>query len=402
MQPNVIDELTEEGSPNHLVILNYGDPAYRFARDRTSGLTRPESIFLRFVAYLIFAELVSVPTRHILEGDAMSQAIVWARPLLEAGILVPERRAEVTSFEELATVRDLPQISRERAGYLDNYASRVRTFRFRELAQQYRTFLTEDLSMTGAFRRTVEGGMKGRLRDSLLQAHEDPAMVDVVAPEDFVKVVTRYAPNLEAAARRWAMARYYTTPIMFDHANTREIPESAAQLLVKGGLLDRTLQSFKVAAPAEEAYRRLATNVPIYNIEENHRAYCEAVLEVRRALPEARTVFADIREQAQLAEAGKSLSEMLARELARQQRVRTASGRMYTLISSLLGADAGAGFGAMLSGQEAAMVGGAALTLAAGLSSNEVQKRIERREGEKRRPWVLAMDKLENSLRGSA
>ena len=212
MQPDIMDELTEEGSPNHVVILNYGDPAYRFAPDHTTGLTRAESIFLRLVAYLVFAEIVSVPTRHILEGAAMSQAIVWSKPLLEEGILVPERRAEVSSFEELVAVRNLPEIARHRASYLDSHVAQVRTFRFRELAQQYKDFLTEDLSLTGAFRCTVEGGTKGRLRDSLLQAYDDPAMASIVTPEDFVKIVARYAPSQEAAARRWAMARYYTTP----------------------------------------------------------------------------------------------------------------------------------------------------------------------------------------------
>jgi hypothetical protein len=403
MTDNVLDKLTEAGSPNHVVILHFGDPAYRISRDATTGLTRSESIFLRLVAYLIFAETVCVPTRYILEGEAMSQAIVWATPLLEEGVLVPERRAEVGSFEDLATVRALPEISRERATYLDAHTARIRSFRYHELSRQYKTFLTEDLSLTGAFRRTVQGGTKGRLRDSLLQAYDDPDMADIVAPEDFVNVVKRHAPNLETAARRWAMARYYTTPIIFDHANTREVPESAAQLLIKGGLLDPALRPFAAAAPAEEAFNRLAASVPIYSIPSHHHAYCEAVLEVRRALPEARTVFADIREAAQLKDAGKSLSDMLAQELARQQKIRPASGRMYTLISSLLGAGAGAGLGLMLSGGEAVSIaGGAALTLAAGLSSNEVQKRVEKRQEEKQRPWVLAMDKLENSVQGNS
>lgn len=399
MPPGAIDKLTEKGSPNHVVILNYGDPAYRFPRDSGTGLTRAESIFLRIIAYLVFSEIVSIPTRHILEGDAMSQAIVWSTSLMGEGILVPERRAEVTSFEELVTVRGLPEISRQRASYLDSHAPTVRSFKFRELSSQYRIFLTEDLSPDGAFRRTVQGGTKGRLRDALLLAYEDPSMADVVAPEDFVKVVSRHAPTLEAAARRWAMARYYTTPIVFDHANTREVPESAAQLLIKGGLLDPAIRPFRSAAPADEAYNRMAANVAIYDIPRNYRAYCEAVLEVRRALPQARKVFADIREAAQLKDAGKSLSEMLSRELARQQRVRPSSGRMYTLISSLLGAGAGAGLGMMFSG-DAAMASGVTLSLASGLSSNEVQKRIEKRRDEKSRPWILAMDTVESSLKG--
>ncbi|MDY7086921.1 MAG: hypothetical protein SYR96_17610 [Actinomycetota bacterium] len=46
------------------------------------------------MACLAFADGVCVPSRHILEGDAMAEAIAWAVPLLEAGIVVPTRRVE--------------------------------------------------------------------------------------------------------------------------------------------------------------------------------------------------------------------------------------------------------------------------------------------------------------------
>src|ERR1044072_4068937 len=153
-----IDQLTEPGSPSGLVIVNYGDPAYRHQLDNTQGLSRAEAISLRLVAYLLFADNVSIPTRHVLEGEDMAHAVSWLSPLLDEGILVPERRAGVSSFEEIVTVRQLPEISKRRAELLDRHAKVVRSFRFDSLAATYLDLLNSDLDVNGALRRTVPGG----------------------------------------------------------------------------------------------------------------------------------------------------------------------------------------------------------------------------------------------------
>src|SRR5215468_1055674 len=167
------DKLGEGSTIEGLILLNYGDPAYRNSTDATEGLSRAEAVFLRLIAYLVFAEAVSVPTRYILEGNAMAQAVRWAVPLLEEGILVPERRAGPVSFEDLARVRQLPELAFQRAAFLDRHATRVRSFRYADLLAVYRTLLNEDLAPGGAFRHTVTGGLSGKHAAAILAAYED-------------------------------------------------------------------------------------------------------------------------------------------------------------------------------------------------------------------------------------
>jgi hypothetical protein len=394
-----VDNLLDGAPVDGLVFLNYGDPAYRHPTDATTGLTGSESIFLRLVAYLTFAEAACVPARHILEGDAMAEAVSWAVPLLDEGLLLPERRVEAMSFEELARSRELPEIGFKRAEFLDAHASRVRRLVWRELAVTYKEILDSDLAPGGAFRRTVVGGMTGKHAVALDRAFDFHRQFGDGAPEIFVKGVAKFAPVLARQARRWAMARYYTTPLMYDSANTREIPKSAADLLVRGRVLDSSMRPFEKAAPAEAAFHRLQASVPANSIATTYRHYCEALLEVRRELPEARRIFSDVREKAQLKDAGETLSELFKKELARQQGVRPGSGRTFTLVSSLLSSAAGGAL-SFASGSDVAL--GAGVGFAFGVASNaasaEVQAKILKQRDRKRRPWVLAMDQLDKRV----
>lgn len=396
-----IDRLAEAGSPSDLVILNYGDPAYRHQSDLVAGLSRSENIFLRIVAYLVFAESVSVPTRHILEGDDMAQAIVWLSPLLEEGILIPERRAGASSFEDVARIRNLPQLSLRRAEFLDRHSTKIRSFQFDVLSATYVDLLNSDLDMGGAFRRTVDGGISGKYASAISAAHDDHLAYGDGNPERFVHSVAKFAPKLRTPAWRWAMARYYTTPLAYDSANTREIPASAAKLLFRGRVIDSAASPFARAAPVDSTYQRLAAKIPADNIATSSRDYCEALLEVRRAIPDARRIFADVREASQLKDAGDSLSAQLEKELARQQGIRPGKGRLFTLVSSLLGTGAGAMLGFVAPGGAESIVGlggGVLLGLGSGIGSNELYQRFQERHDLVRRPWVLAMDRLERDV----
>lgn len=395
------DRLVDGPSVEGLIILNYGDPAYSSRRQASSGLRRSEEIFLRLIAYLAFADAAAIPARHILEGDAMAEAIVWATPLLEEGILLPERRFDANSHDELADARSLPEIGRRRAEFLDRHATRVRSFKYLELSKTYKTILDSDLALTGAFRRTVEGGRRGRLSAALDRAYEHHVQSGDGTPEKFVASVEQFAPSLSGRARRWAMARYYSTPLLYDSANTREVPRSATDLLIRGGVLDDAILPFDGAAPAEEAFSKLRTSVPADSIAHNHRQYCEALLEVRQALPEARRLFSQISEAAHLKDAGETLSAELRSELARQMKVREAKGRVFTLVSSLVGSAAGLAVGLSLPADILEqVVGSVASGVIPGVAANELQHKASHRRDRKKRPWVLAADRLEKELRG--
>ncbi|TCC39373.1 hypothetical protein [Kribbella sindirgiensis] len=393
------DKLGESEPIDGLVLLNYGDPAYRGTDDSGIGLSKAESIFLRLIGYLAFAEAVSIPARFMLEGQAMAQAMTWASPLLEEGLIVPERRSGPGSFVDLARFRQLPELGLRRAEYLDQHAKRARIFRFSELSSTYRDLLTADLAESGAFRRVVVGGRTGAIAAALSHARGDHEIHGDGNPETFVRIVEKHAPKLKHVAFRWAMARYYVTPLLYDGVNTREVPDSAARLLIKGGVLDKAIPPFEGAAPAEAAFERLKTAIPADSISSSARHYCEALLEVRRSLPEARQIFADIAEASHLKDAGQSLSHELDRELARQRGVRTGHARVFTLVSSLIGTAAGAAGGMPFDADPILLLlegfGSGALS---GIVSNEVQQKVHARADRKKRPWMLAMDQLDKSV----
>jgi hypothetical protein len=191
-----------------------------------------------------------------------------------------------------------------------------------------------------------------------------------------------------------------TTPLLFDTANTREIPASAADLLIRGKVIDGAMPPFAGAAPAEHAFDRLRATVPIEPIPSSYRAYCEALLEVRQAYPEARQLFSDISDASHIKDAGDSLSDAFATELRKQLRVRSTTGRIFTLTSSLFGGGAGLGLSGVLAGDRPALQLGGSLMLAVGSGavSNEVQNRLRDRRNRKRRPWLLAIDRMERII----
>jgi len=380
------------------VVMNYGDPAYELAAGSAFGLTKAEEIFVRLIAYLVFAEAVCIPVRHVLEGDDMAQAMEWATLLLNEGLILPSQRVDTPTFEDYARSRALPAASRQRAEFLDRNASRVRKFRYKDLSEAYRQILVNDLGPGGCFRRTVNGGLRGRYTQALSNAHAEYADQSEGTPDAFTTVVSRYVPDLRRRARQWAMARYYTTPVLqgYDTANTRELPLSAAKLLIRGRALVATPPLLQDVPPVEAASARLKASIPAGSMSVEHKRYCEALLKVRQELPEARHVFSDICRADQLGDTGDAASDLFRRELARQLRSRPAKGRLFTLISSLLGSVVGGGVG-LAAGGDVVIGGGIGIGvgIGAGIASNEIQNWLKVRNERRQRPWALAMDRID-------
>ena len=397
-----VDKITESSDPGGAVVLNYGDPAYRLGADPTSGLGNSERIFVRLLAYLLFAEDVCIPVRHILEGSDMATAVEWATPLLEQGLIVPTQRIDSSSFREYARQRSLNEVSMRRAGFLDTHAPRTRRFHYRDLSEAYRQVLIRDLDANGCFRRTVRGGIRGRYASALSAAQLDFSSQLEGTPDAFTTAVTRQSPDLHRLARQWAMARYYVTPVLeaFDMLHTREVPGSAARLLARGGALTRATQLLdEHVVPINSADTRLQASIPANSITLNSERYCEALLEVRRYVPEARQIFADVREAHRLSEAGEEVSFAFEREFNRQLRSRPTTGRIFTLVSSLLGGIAGVGIGFVVGADPVTGAGvSVAVGIGTGMATNEIQNRFEVRHDRNARPWALAMDRLEAQI----
>jgi hypothetical protein len=386
------DELVEGRSPSGLIIVNHGDPAFQGGR-REQGLPESEALFLRLIAYLTFADVVSIPSRFLLESETTSEAMVWSRRLLQEGLIAPERRADVGSFVDLATVRSLPEIAKRRGEYLDDVTKTHRSFRWDQLSSTYKAILDEDLGEGGAFRKTIKGGQKGVSAAQIDAAAREHLIIGDGTPEKFEAAFRRVAPSLSGPARRWAMARYYLTPTAFDTANTREIPSDAANLLTKGGVMDAHEPRFEFAAPAELLYAQLSADLPAHGVPLLHNQYCEALLEVRQQLPEARKVFSDINLRAHLGEVGESVSALMQEELAKQENVRPTRGRVYSIGAGLLGAAVGAPL-ALAFGGAPEVAAGIAFGGVTSLAANEVQKRRDKERERREKPWLLAIDQM--------
>lgn len=390
------DRLAVPGTASGLIIVHHGDPAYP-SRDG-SGSRAAERLFLRLLAYLVFADRVAVPARYLLEGDAAFRAFTWASPLVRQGLLVPERRAGVDSFAELVVVRNLSELSHNRAQRLDAIVTDVREIHFDQLSQTYRGILDNDLAPNGAFRRSVSGGVRGRYVDALARAHAYHQEQGDGTPERFGQSVGLYAPKLGRQAVRWAMARYYVTPTLYDQINTREVPADAHALLAAGGVMDLAAEAFQDAAPVRELAGRLDLQLPAVPVEVFHREYCETVQIVRQRYPDARRVFADVREAARLDEAGRTLSEAFSDELARQQRIREPAGRRFNLGAGLVSGALSVPL-AMPLDPAAAAAASVGFSAVASVAGGEVQRRRQRRTYERERPWVLAIEDFQRQTR---
>jgi hypothetical protein len=389
-----------------LVIFHHGDPAYRRSNDDPRELPLEEAIFLRIIAYVAFTEAICVPTRYVLQGDAMFKAMRLAEPLLRLGVVRPERRAEATSAEDLARILELPEAVRRRGAWLDEKAKETRSFRSERLAESYREILTNDLAPGGGLRLALQHkdslGAKRytEVEKGLDQAHQLYVDSEDGTPEAFYKTVQAFAPRAASIAQRWAMARYYLTPTNDDTLNTREIPDSAARLLERGKVLPKELRPMDVAAPVNAAYVRLHYNLPAQKVSGRALEYCEAVMQVREAIPQARTKFREVRERADLGVLTDELTRLMVEELKRQEGLRRDSGITFaTLLMALAGGGVGFAASAPHLGFPLDLASALGTGVATGVGVKIGESSFAGRRERRRAPWPLVIDRLENKVR---
>lgn len=410
------DQLVDDEPRPGQVILHQGDAVFA-ARARTEGgkrLPPAESIFLRLIAYLVFADAVCVPARHLLTNKAAFSACQLAEPLVVAGLVRAERRAEVDSFAELATALSLGTTGRSRGEWLDQKAgSNARIFNSITLGSHYREILIDDLeagmpgeSAPGALRTAMGVRASAALASHLDRAREQFASDHITTPDGFARAVGAQMPDTRDGraarnvAHRWAMARYFLTPTLLDSLNTRELPPPAAKLLAKGNAIDLSLVSGAAPAPAEAMHSRLTMGVAAHDVRARAREYCEALLGVRARVPRAREVFADVTRRSELGPVSSELARLMQEELNRQQRVQRSSGDTFTLVTSLL-VGVGALGAVQLSGLDNSSeeVG---LSLAAGglgaVAANRALNSLQVARDRRRRPWTVAIESLASEI----
>jgi hypothetical protein len=372
------------------VVLNHGDPLASTASAGRNDARLAREIFLRIIAYVPFAETIEIPSRYILDGAAMYQATTWAAPLLEAGIVQPERRAELASFAELADAHQVGPEERARARELDRIATVVRPVNWKPLEATWRELIIQNLQPDGGFRNMLTargfGAKRGRHAAALDRLAERHA-AEGHGLEDFLTTVRAVTPGpVERYAARWAMARYYYTPTLLDPISVREIRAYAGSLLVRPGTPEPTAHEIDAPAPVAQAHARLTVELPLYgDIAERTQAYCAAALRVREGLPRARQVFTARSTQRDLDDYVRSASQALEDEARRQMNPR---GRLHPWGARLgIGLVSGAvGFALGLIDPYAGA--GSGLALSAG--ADKVRDDLGRR----RRSWALAIDRL--------
>jgi hypothetical protein len=147
------------------------------------------------------------------------------------------------------------------------------------------------------------------------------------------------------------------------------------------------------------AYSRLRAAIPAIPVSRNAEDYCIALLAVREAFPQARTVFSGLRDAREVREAEAALADRFDRELSRQVRSRPSKGRIFTLASSLIGGVGGGALGLVMGADPTVgAASGLAFGMVSGIASNEIQNAVSRRAGLRRRPWLLAVDRLEQMM----
>jgi hypothetical protein len=372
------------------VVLNHGDPTFARARTPSQEQVLAREIFLRIIAYAPFAEVIAIPSRYILDGVAMYQAVLWAAPLLEAGVIQPERRSDTASFRELAEQRRLDHDGVARAQVLDELTKAARLVRWKPLEALWRDIICTDIDHGGAFRKLLSqegfGVLRGR-NATALDAVTKTYRESEHGLEDFLRIVdAQCAPEIRRLARRWAMARYYYTPTLVDATSVREIPTRAGQLLLRAAGLPGLSTPLDMPGPAELAFRRLEVRLDLVGPIETHAsAYCHAALQVRRDIPRARRVFAERTDNETVRRSGLTVGDALQQECRRQARRPTRAKTRAVELTAILAATGVSTAAGMVD-----VPIGAAASVVAALGIHAARMQAAKR----RRSWEIAVDRL--------
>lgn len=360
-----LDSLAVDATADLFLVFNSGDPTFR---ERGHGQSRHvisagEYLFLRLVSCLAFVDVIAIPVRFIVHSADLMDAMKLAAPLLQLGLICPERRASAASYEEIAMARGIEDHKRQRAAFLDEMVTRPRLFHTEALQPYYKDVLGVDLAPGGLFRTVVPGGRQGAAAFELDKATRQYEERAVGLPGDFVEAVGSFLASAQRVARRWSMARFHTLPGAFDKKNLREIPRSAAALLIHAGEGKVVLPRLP---PADAFFHDIVVEVRNLGVRANAERYCDAIVSLRQHLPQARRLTREILTTPEVAAMGADITAAFERELRRQRISHGACLSMSTALAR----------GSMVAGR-----------LFPGLPEHEAVRGVDF-------PWVVAGDGL--------
>lgn len=378
------------------IVLNIGDPHYpTTAGDSLTGRSLSAADVLpRLLVYSLLADRVVVPSRHLLNLGPVWELVHTAPDLLREGIIAPQLRSDLSSFETLVRERGSDRESIERAKFLDDNSRHFHEFPVGRIVEDYQRTLVDDCGPDGALSRLLPGARRGVSRAVL----DDIAAAYAQSSGLYNELVARLRalpPRARPVALRWAAARYYSVPARHDLAAVlRDVPPSAGRLLKQAGVVigpgNRTTESSELMAA-------LATPLRLTMLRAHDAATMNkviaSVLELRSSIPDARERFRTVTVGPQAGTI--DVVDALDSEFRRQQESLT---RRYphtvTEVAVSLGLNV-AGFGAGLAGGAAvgALLGiGAGTTL--GLGWSELVRVLARRRAKVDAPWAVLASQM--------
>src|SRR5688572_19808963 len=129
-------------------ILNFGDSVYDDSPER-----RARDHVLRLAAYLLFAERVGLPTRHLMQNPELFRLLEWFPELLREGLVFVDVPQGCKSVEENVGVAALADDSAEdalrKARYLDQHSKFIQVFDGNGMMRKFREQFISDVTNNG-------------------------------------------------------------------------------------------------------------------------------------------------------------------------------------------------------------------------------------------------------------
>jgi hypothetical protein len=175
-------------------VLNFGDSVYDKSPER-----RTRDHVLRLAAYLLFAERVGLPTRHLLQNPQLFRLVEWLPALLDDGLVFVDVPLGCNSVEEnvmaAAYADDAVGDTLPRARYLDQHSKYIQVFDATGMMETFREQFISDVTEGGPFRALLAkrfGASSLAVSESLEQAAR------ALAPQrhdGFLAAMPRSAPS---------------------------------------------------------------------------------------------------------------------------------------------------------------------------------------------------------------
>lgn len=278
------------------IVINSCDPAI----PATSYRSVAEIIYC-LTAYALFAKRIIIPSRYLLYGGSVYDAIRVLHGLLEEGIIVPDIRENHSSFSEFASdTLDAPSDVRARALFLDQHSSTAYSFEAGDQSGRYHAHLLHDIDpeQNGTLAGIVSN--QGASHDDLLRIAEKFS-TQKGSRSGFIETASKILPQFQDTFSKWAALRYYVTPTETEARSIRDFPSCISNMMRQAGISSPIIQtntsfSKSVLSPANLAYQVLI-DLPRKIAVNNLSFMSDVVIEVRRQIPKGPAKFSSLAEK---------------------------------------------------------------------------------------------------------